>query len=132
MARIEVISGLARRRRWSLDDKRRIVGESLRPGAVVTEVARRHQVAESCLYAWRQRFREELAARLVGAEPSLLPVEMVEPMAAGAEPGEAAAPSDEPVLAALVITLPDGLRLEADARSDPAMLGRLVAALRRA
>ena len=40
--RIEVITGTGRRRRWSSDDRVRILLESLKPGANVSEVARRH------------------------------------------------------------------------------------------
>ncbi|MCC8975403.1 transposase [Bradyrhizobium brasilense] len=43
--RVEVLGGLERRRRWSQDDKARIVEEMLVPGAKVTEVARRNGVA---------------------------------------------------------------------------------------
>jgi transposase len=39
--RVEVLGGLERWRRWSQDDKARIVEETLAPGAKVTEVARR-------------------------------------------------------------------------------------------
>ena len=40
--RFEVINGLLSRRRWTADDRARIVAETLEPGAVVSEVARRH------------------------------------------------------------------------------------------
>jgi transposase len=40
--RVEVLGGVERRRRWSQDDKVRIVEETLVPGAKVTEVARKH------------------------------------------------------------------------------------------
>ncbi|WP_456661125.1 transposase [Bradyrhizobium sp. LB13.1] len=40
--RVEVLGGLERRRRWSQDDKARIVEETLAPGAKVTAVARRN------------------------------------------------------------------------------------------
>jgi hypothetical protein len=42
--RIEVLTGPGRRRRWSTDDKARIVAETLVPGTRVPEVARRWQV----------------------------------------------------------------------------------------
>jgi transposase len=45
--RVEVLSGVERRRRWSRDDKMRIIEETLAPGAVVTEIARRHGIATS-------------------------------------------------------------------------------------
>jgi transposase len=45
--RVEVLGGLECRRRWSQDDKTRIVKETLVPGARVTEVARRNRVAAS-------------------------------------------------------------------------------------
>jgi transposase len=43
--RIEVLTGPERRRKWSADDKARIIAETLQPGAVVSEVARRWQVS---------------------------------------------------------------------------------------
>jgi transposase len=46
----EVLGGLERRRRWSLDDKARIVEETLVPGAKVTDVARRNCVAASVVF----------------------------------------------------------------------------------
>ena len=41
--RVEVLGGIERRRRWSQDDKMRIVEETLAPGAKVTEVSRRNR-----------------------------------------------------------------------------------------
>jgi transposase len=55
--RVEVIGGLERRRRWSQDDKARIVEETLAPGAKVTEVARRNGVAASVVFTWRRQAR---------------------------------------------------------------------------
>ncbi|MGY2843480.1 transposase-like protein [Bradyrhizobium sp. USDA 4509] len=55
--RVEVLGGLERRRRWSQDDKARIVEETLVPGAKVTEVARRNGVAASLVFTWRRQAR---------------------------------------------------------------------------
>ena len=52
--RVEVLGGVERRRRWSRDEKMRILAESLEPGAKVAEVARRNDVAPSVLFAWRR------------------------------------------------------------------------------
>src|SRR5215831_1166032 len=42
--RIDVRVGVERRRRWGRENKLSIVRESLAPNAVVTEVARRHEI----------------------------------------------------------------------------------------
>ena len=55
--RIEVLTGPGRRRIWSDDDKARMVSETLRPGAVVTEVARRWQVCPQQVFGWRRKMR---------------------------------------------------------------------------
>jgi hypothetical protein len=55
--RVEVLGGLERRRRWSQDDKARIVEETLAPGAKVTKVARRNGVAASLVFTWRRQAR---------------------------------------------------------------------------
>ena len=52
--RIELITGTGRRRRWSSDDKARIVEESVRPGANVSEVARRNGLSPQQLFSWRR------------------------------------------------------------------------------
>jgi transposase len=54
MARVEVITGPERRRRWSGEQKRAIVAESLAPGAVVTEIARRAEICPGQIYRWRR------------------------------------------------------------------------------
>ena len=43
--RVEVLSGPARRRRWSAAEKARIVAETLEPGVSASDVARRWQVS---------------------------------------------------------------------------------------
>jgi transposase len=55
--RIELITGIGRRRRWSREDKSRIVVESLAGGVCVSEVARRHGLSPQQLFAWRREAR---------------------------------------------------------------------------
>ena len=50
-----------RRRRWSSDDKARILFESFMPGASVSEVARRHGVSPPQLSGWRRELRASIA-----------------------------------------------------------------------
>jgi transposase len=54
--RIEVLTGVERRRRWSEQDKARIVAESLKPGVIVAEVARRYGMHRNQFYGWRSAF----------------------------------------------------------------------------
>lgn len=56
--RIEVITGNARRRRWTTEQKLRIIDESEEPGASVSEVARRNGVAPNLLFRWRRLMAE--------------------------------------------------------------------------
>jgi len=56
MARVEVITGPERRRRWSEEQKRAIVAASLAPGAVISEVARRADIGAGQIYRWRKEF----------------------------------------------------------------------------
>ena len=57
MSRIEVFSGVERRRRWSAEEKRRLVLAAFAPGAVVSEIARRADIHATQLYRWRQDLR---------------------------------------------------------------------------
>jgi transposase len=58
--RIEVLTGVPRRRRWSAAEKAAIVAESFAPGAVTSTVALRHGLHRNQLYAWRHAWRRDL------------------------------------------------------------------------
>ncbi len=45
-----------RRRSWSVEEKRRIVDESLVEGVSVAEIARRHNLNANQLFTWRRKF----------------------------------------------------------------------------
>ena len=53
--RIELITGTARRRRWTIEEKAAIVAESTRPGVNIAEVARRFGVNRGLLQTWRRK-----------------------------------------------------------------------------
>ena len=72
--RIEVITGVGRRRRWTAEEKAWIVAESLDPATTVSAVARRYGLHASQLFVWRQR----LAAPAARDAPEFLPVVVTE------------------------------------------------------
>ncbi|WP_090571521.1 IS66-like element accessory protein TnpA [Belnapia rosea] len=55
--RVEVLTGPGRRRVWDEATKARVVAESYAPGAVVSAVARRWQIAPQQLFTWRREAR---------------------------------------------------------------------------
>ena len=71
--RLEVITGTGRRRRFSDDDKARIVEETLVPGAVVSAVARRHGLTPQQLFSWRRQARRPVAAMIEATAPLFVP-----------------------------------------------------------
>ena len=64
--RVEIFHEQARRR-WSEEDKRRLVAETFGPGATVHGVARRHGVSPSQLFAWRKLLRAGSSSAAVPA-----------------------------------------------------------------
>jgi len=64
--RIELITGTARRRRWTIEEKAAIVAESTRPGVNVAEVARRFGVNRGLLQTWRRK--------AIGERPVFVPL----------------------------------------------------------
>jgi len=87
--RLEVINGALGRRRWSAETKARIVAESLAPGVVISEVARRHDLRPQQLFAWRHQAKQGQLA-LPADELSFVPV------VASAADAPAGAPSAVP------------------------------------
>ncbi|WP_404926414.1 transposase [Mesorhizobium sp. ORM16] len=61
--RFEVINGAGGRRQWSMDDKARIIAETLEPNAIISEVARRYGLRPQQVFAWRREARKQVARR---------------------------------------------------------------------
>ena len=71
-ARIEIIIGRERRRRWSAAEKMRMVEETSQPGATVSLVARRHGVGPNQLFTWR-RLAAQGALTVAAAGEAVIP-----------------------------------------------------------
>jgi len=137
MMGLEIISGVERRRRWSVADKLRIVAEADEPGAKVAEVARRHEISRSILWTWRKQAR---AVRLTMSDPpDFLPVVVDTASAVDAPIATASAPSAAPLPTeappppdqrAITITLANGTRLELSAALSLPALSCIIGALR--
>jgi len=56
--RVEVLSSIQRRRRYSLDQKLAVLAEAAQPGMSISYVARRHGISPSLLFGWRRRMSE--------------------------------------------------------------------------
>jgi len=100
-----VITGALGRRRWSAEAKARIVAESLGPGVVISEVARRHDLRPQQLFAWRHQARQ---GRLVLPAEALSFVPVVAAAADAPPVASPAAPAGliEVVLGDAVVRVP--------------------------
>src|SRR5947208_4450731 len=56
--RVEVITSVQRRRRWSAEEKARIVQATYAPGMSVSLVARQHGVAPNQVFTWRRLYAD--------------------------------------------------------------------------
>jgi transposase len=125
------VLGVERRRRWSRDEKARMVEETLAPGAVVSEVARRHGVAQSLLFTWRRLARTTDPAGSAGS--ILLPVEI--DAAAPRSVSQATRPSRAPTngrrtrSGVIEIELGSGSRVRVDNDVDADALRRVLGVL---
>jgi transposase len=127
MDRVEVITSIERRRRWSTAEKVRLVAAMDEPGAVVTEIARRAEVNASLLYRWRRGLK---GARRT---PTFVPVR-VAPEASDACPESAPICSPQSPLSSapppsITIAFGEQVRLTIEGAPDAATLANVIATL---
>lgn len=124
--RMEVLTGPERRRRWSDEEKLRIIREAEEPGVRYADVARRHDITAPQLYQWRVALRE---GRLIdpGALAGNGSIGFVEvaPTILGAVPSDGAAA----VAATIEISLSGGRVLRAPSSLPTVELKRLIRAV---
>jgi transposase len=141
-----------RRRRWTVEQKRRIVEETLACGASVSVVARRYDINANLLFKWKREAEAEQLGGAASATAELMPIGVVgrgpdggptllarladvEIPAAGdapAGPGEPRRPSALAVRPGVIeIDLPCGTRVRVDALVDQRALSRVLGAMMR-
>ncbi|MBL6082386.1 transposase [Belnapia sp. T18] len=129
---MEIISGVERRRQWRAADKLRIVAEAERPGACFVEVARRHEVSRSVLWAWRKQARQGVL--VAEPAPMFMPLQVAtDPPAPVAQADGTPAVPPAPWSATtcrIEIALPDGTVIRVDEAIGAAALRRVLTALR--
>ena len=119
---VEIFRGQARRR-WSEEDKRRLVEETLAPGQTVHGVARRRGVSPSQLFAWRKSVRAGVERTLPAPMVGFAAVEIA---TADAPPTDAAAPTRSGLIE---IELAGGGRVRISGAADPAVVAAALRAL---
>ncbi len=129
MDRIEVITSVERRRRWSAAEKARLVAAMDEPGAVVTEIARNAEVCASLLYRWRRDLRGAPART-----PAFVPVR-VTPEASDEASATALActppspPSPPPPRSSITIAFGVEVRMTIEGAPDASTLAKVIGAL---
>ena len=110
--RIEIITSVERRRRWTLAEKEQLVAASLEPGASISAIAREAGIHASQLYGWRRQLR---ARHVVGFAPVEIDPE--------------SAPAGVAGRGAIEIEFATGARMRIMGTVDPATLRAAVTAL---
>jgi transposase len=138
VARLDVISSGARRR-WTLEEKHRIVGESYAAPRQVSATARRNGLSASQLFTWRRLARDGRLAEADGAMtfvPAMIGDDVPPHSAPSLSKQFAAADRSLPPQACaaagrIEIVLLRGHRVLVDNGVDAAMLARVLAVLER-
>ena len=115
MTQMTLLMGPERRRRWSTDDRGRILAASFAPGAVVADVARQFEISTSLIYKWRKTCLATVAT------PAFAPAVLVD--APEPSPNRAQVP-------AILIELPGGARVNIAASAPAALVTATLKALR--
>jgi transposase len=124
VSRLEVIQ-TGSRRRWTLEEKRRIVAESDRGARQVSATARRYGLSTGQLFTWRRLARKGRLGR--DAEPvAFAEAVIVDRGAAAAE-----LPPSVGACRRMEIVLADGLRVIIEQGVDAHALAHLIGALER-
>jgi len=132
---VEIISTVARRRRWTAEEKVEILDEAFRGGSSVAATSDRRGVSRALIYLWRRQAREGRIAGVVLAEPeksAFVPVHVtaITDQRCAAPPTRTARTAREQRrVGRIEIALTNGRIIKVEECIDPAALALLVAAL---
>ena len=119
--------GAGPRRRRSAAERKRVVEETLEPGASVAKVALRHGVNANQVFQWRRLYRDGKLGTAPANAIKLLPVSVAEDEdLAKSEPLEVVPPS----AGAIHIELPGDIRISLEGSVDPAVVRAVLKSLR--
>ena len=120
MARMEIITGGGRRRRWPDEDKLRVLEEAAEPGVRLSDVARRHDILPQQIRRWRRQLFGEVEA--IPEAQIFAPVTLIE----APPPPQPGGRSSKPRLAMVEISLRNGRVLKVAADLDRQVLASLI------
>jgi len=120
MGRMTLITGGERRRRWSDEDRARILAAVEEPGAIVAEVARREDICTSLVYQWRRDARAAVSMR--GFTEVVVESAPQPPIAKSAT-------TSDPELSAILVEM-NGARVRIGANTPSAVIAATLKALR--
>lgn len=124
MARMEIITGVDRRRRWSDAEKLRILEEAGEPGARIIHVARRHDVLPQQIRRWRQQLFGD--ARRAASASVFVPVAIADTVTEAHEVFSPASRSSKAIAGRAEIRLRNGRVLKVAADMDRQVLASLI------
>jgi transposase len=129
--RLEVFTGTGRRRKWSEEDKARIVAEIVASGDSVCAVARRHGLLPQQLFGWRRQLRESAARHSEAEELQFVPAVMDVVAQAPALRGRRKAPrcESEPDAGTIEVEI-NGVTIRAGRGADANTIAAIVQALK--
>jgi transposase len=124
----EVLAGPERRRRWSIEEKLRILAQSVAPGSSASRTCRMHGISSGQLYTWRRQFR---TGELTGFAPVLVapPVDELPAAPAPIDPVRPGGDADRPAGGLIEVELPSGTKLRITGAVDAALLQQVLSAL---
>ena len=126
--RIELITRVERRRRWSVEDKLGLVGETHEDGKSVASVAKANGISPSLLYSWRrQALRGDLMAPADDLGPTFVPISVVDDGGSGM--ATASTPSTTTRRGLIEIDLGDGRQVRVDRDVNASALRRVLGVL---